>query len=420
MKCRICNSKKVKNIINLGNQPLSGVFYKKKQKNLTKYPLKLLQCSKCDLVQISQSPNKNKMFGMTYEYRTGLSGLMVKHLKTSLKQLKKEKYLKNKSTILDIGSNDGTFLNFFNSSNELIGIDPSLNKFKKFYNKNILKIDDFFSKKNIKKKIGKDKKFDLITSFAMFYDVDDPNSFCQDINDLLKDNGIWVVEFSYLPLLLKNLTYDQICHEHVTYYSFKVFKNLIEKNGLKILDFKLNEINGGSIQIICSKKTSKLKTNFKKIFKNLKLEKKIRFKEFNKFNNRVEKIKILIQSFFELNSQKKIIGYGASTKGNVILNHCKIENKNLKMICDANKKKINKFTPGTNIKIISKEKMRKLKPHYLFILIWSFRKEIIKQELNYIKSGGILVFPLPKFHLVNSDNYKYYLKQNLSSLSYKI
>ena len=165
---------------------------------------------------------------------------------------------------MDIGSNDGTFLNFFKNTNLLIGIDPSLNKFKKFYNKKIIKINNFFSKKNLKKNLLSQLKFNLITSFAMFYDVDDPNSFCKDIKDFLKDDGIWAVEFSYLPLLLKNLTYDQICHEHVTYYNLKVFKKIIEKNGLKLLDLRLNEINGGSIQLICAKKESNHKINFKK------------------------------------------------------------------------------------------------------------------------------------------------------------
>ncbi len=420
MKCRNCNSRKFKEIINLGMQPLSGIFYKKKQKNLKKYPLKLLYCLRCSLVQVSKSPSKFKMFGKSYEYRTGLSKLMVSHLKDSLHYFRKKRFVKKDSVVLDIGSNDGTFLNFFKNTNLLIGIDPSLNKFKKFYNKKIIKINNFFSKKNLKKNLLSQLKFNLITSFAMFYDVDDPNSFCKDIKDFLKDDGIWAVEFSYLPLLLKNLTYDQICHEHVTYYNLKVFKKIIEKNGLKLLDLRLNEINGGSIQLICAKKESNHKINFKKISKTLNFEKNIGHQSFKRFNSRVEKIKILINNFFNLNSYKSIVGYGASTKGNIIINHCKINNKSLKIICDANENKINKYTPGSNIKIISKNKMRKLKPDYLFVMIWSFRKEVIKQEINYIKNGGVLVFPLPRFHLINSENYKYYLKQNLSSLSYQI
>jgi ubiquinone/menaquinone biosynthesis C-methylase UbiE len=420
MKCVICKSKKLRNVINLGKQPLSGIFYKKKNYKTRKFPLNLLCCSKCNLVQLSKSPNKDKMFGSNYEYRTGLSDLMILHLRSTLKYLENKKYIKNKYSVLDIGSNDGTFLNFFNKQNELVGIDPSLNKFKKFYNKKIIKVYKFFSKKNLSEVLNKDKKFDLITSFAMFYDIVKPAEFCRDIENLLKPNGVWVVEFSYLKLLLENLTYDQICHEHATYYSLKVFKNLIEKEGLRIVDFKLNEINGGSIQIICSKNSSKYKSNTKKIIRTIEAEKNINSQCFERFKERVKKNKKLIQNFFNLNSKKKVIGYGASTKGNIIINYCGIKNNNLKMICDANIEKINKFTPGSNIRVISKKMMRKLKPDYLFVLIWSFKKEVIKQELNYIKTGGILVFPLPKFHLVNIHNYKFYLKKKINLLSFKI
>ena len=150
-------------------------------------------------------------------------------------------------------------------------------------------------------------KYDLITSFAMFYDVDDPNTFCKDIHDLLNPNGVWVVEFSYFPLLLKNLTYDQICHEHVTYYDLKVFKKLINKQNLKILDIKLNEINGGSIQLICSKKSSNLKKNNKIIKKILEIEKKIGKDSFSKFNERIKNHKTLVKTFFNLHSKKKLL-----------------------------------------------------------------------------------------------------------------
>ncbi len=393
-------------------------FLKKKKHNLKKYPLKLLKCNKCGLIQVSNTIDKNILFGSTYEYRSGVSDLMLNHLKETALYLKKKKYIPNISKILDIGSNDGSFLKNFNSRNYLVGIDPSIAKFKNFYRKDIKRIENFFSEENLIKSNLKHLKFDLISSFAMFYDVDKPNIFCNDINKLLSKNGIWVVEFSYFPLLLKNLTYDQICHEHVTYYDFKVFKKIVNKQNLKIVDARLNEINGGSIQLICTKNESKLKINKRRILKVLQIEKKINKNSFSRFNERLRKHQELVKSFFNLNSKKNIIGYGAATKGNVILNYCNLNNKHLPQICDANSKKINKYTPGTNIKIISKKRMRKIKPDYLFVLIWSFRKEVIKQEINYLKKGGVLVFPLPRFHLVNFDNYKFFLNQKLEDLSY--
>ena len=419
MKCRNCKLKKLKKIVKIGRQPLSGTFYKNKKFNLKKYSLDLFKCKECDLVQLLQTPDKNKLFGESYEYKTSLSNLMILHLKKKINYLKKKKYLNDNSCILDIGSNDGTFLNQIKRNNKLYGIDPSAKKFKNLYKKNINVINNFFSKKNVITGTNKSIQFDLISSFAMFYDVNEPNLFCQDICSLLKKNGVWILELSYFPLMLKNLTYDQICHEHATYYTLTVFNNIIKKNKLKIIDATLNEINGGSIEIICSKKSSDLKPNIKNITKILSDERKINNKSYENFNKRINDTKNLINMFVELNSKKKILGYGASTKGNIVLNHCKIKDDKIKFICDGSKKKRSLYTPGSNIKIISKQEMRKIKPDYLLVLIWSFRKEVIQQEINFLKKGGKLVFHLPRFHIVNVDNFKSYLKSNFKELSYK-
>jgi len=417
MSCKNCKSRSLKKIITIGKQPISSHFYKKKMYNLKNYSLDLYICNKCGLVQFKTLPKLDHMYGLNYGYRTSLSQLMINHIKE--KYLKINKEIKNKKTkILDIGCNDGTFLNFFSKKKKisLYGIDPSSEKFKKFHSNKINLIIDYFSKKKIINKYKK-IKFDFITSFAMFYDIEDPNSFCRDIKDLLNDDGKWILELSYFPSLLKKLTYDQICHEHVTYYTLTTFEKVIKKNGLKILDFNLNDINGGSIEITCCKKNSKHKTNKLKIYIQKKFEKKINLESYNNFNRRIDNVRKILNLFLKDN-RLNIIGYGASTKGNIVLNHCKIDNKNLKYICDANPYKFNRYTPGTNIKIISKEKMRKLKPKYLLVLIWSFRKEVIIQEKKFILNGGKLIFHLPMFHIIDKYNYKFFLNNNFESLSY--
>ena len=423
MRCRICNSKLNYKIVNLGKQPISSIFYSKKKNNLSKFSLDLYKCKKCKLVQFLRSVPIKKMYGLSYGYQTSISNLMLSHLKDKKKSLEKKKIIRKKISILDIGSNDGSFLNLFDKSFKLFGIDPSSEKFKNFYRKNIFRINNFFSQKNIHKfsknnKI-KQNNFDLITSFAIFYDINNPNLFCKEIYNLLNPKGYWVVEFSYLPLMLKNLTYDQICHEHVTYYSLTVFNYLIQKHNMKIVDVSLNEINGGSIEIICTRKDNKCKINYQKIHSLLKDEKKINNSSFLNFNNRIQNVKLKLNNFFKKNKDRKIIGYGASTKGNIVLNHCNIDNSKLNLICDANKIKIGLYTPGTNIKIISKKKMRKFSPEFLLVLIWPFRKEIIKEEIEFIRNGGKLVFYLPKFHIVDKGNFKMYLKSNFKKLSYK-
>lgn len=415
MSCKNCKSIKLKKILNIGSQPLSGFFYQSKKTKLRKYSLNLFKCSTCDLVQIKNKIDVRKMYGEHYGYETSVSKMMMSHLLEKKKRLIKNGFLKKKYNILDIGSNDGSFLNILGKNYNLVGIDPSAKKFIKNY-KNIKLIDNFFSKKNVFTKIKNLKRFDLISSFAVFYDVDDPNSFCRDVHDLLDDKGVWICEFSYLPLMLKNLTFDQICHEHILYYDFTVFENIIKKNNLKVLDIKLNEINGGSIEVIISKKNANFKVNSKMINKIKNDEKKITFNAFNNFSKRIFKVKKDLINF--LSKNKPILGYGASTKGNIVLNLCNLNSKSIKYICDANLKKINKFTPGSNIKIISKKLMRRMQPKYLLVLIWSFRSEVIKEEINYLKNGGNLVFHLPKFHIVNYKNYKNYLKKSFKQFSY--
>ena len=254
----------------------------------------------------------------------------------------------------------------------------------------------------------------------MFYDIEDPNKFCSDINSLLNKNGIWMLELSYFPLLLKNLTYDQICHEHLCYYTLTSFNNIISKHNLKIIDFSFNEINGGSVEIICAKKNSTHLSNLKKINKYFSLEKQINSKSFKKFNDRIQNTKEVLNFFLSKISKNNIIAYGASTKGNIVLNHCKIDNKKIKYICDANPYKYNKFTPGSNLKIISKKNMRRKKPKYLLVLIWSFRKEVINQEISFLKKGGKLIFHLPILHIVDKSNYKKFLKSDFESLAFDI
>ena len=424
MKCKNCNNQKLKKVFRIGKQAISSVFFDKPKTNLKKYSLDLFKCSKCDLVQFSSLPPLEDMYGLTYGYNTSLSPLMVNHMKEKFKFLKSNYKKLLKGQILDIGSNDGTFLNLMKNLTgvKLYGMDPSSKKFLNNYKKNISVITDFFSKKKLLENITPQEaseKFNIITSFAMFYDIEDPNSFCKDIYNLLNDDGIWIVEFSYLPLLFKNLTYDQICHEHVTYYSLTTFNNILKKNNMKVIDLSFNEINGGSIEVICAKKYSKIepKRIVKKTFNE---EEKINKNIFDLFQNRVDNVKKTLIEFLKNIPSKDIMGYGASTKGNIVLNHLNLTKKDLPYICDANPFKFNRYTPESNIKIISKKEMRKRNPKYLLVLIWSFRSEVIKQEIKYIKGGGKLVFHLPIFHIIDKNNYKKYLKSNFESLSYSI
>jgi len=423
MICIQCNHKKLNKIVNLGNQVISSLFYSKPKYNLKKYPLDLYKCEKCALVQLKELAPLDQMYGSTYGYRTSLSPLMINHIKQKYKNVLKTKVLKKESNVLDIGCNDGTFLNFFakQNYNNLYGIDPSALKFKSLHDKKIKLINSFFSKEKINQKYGQ-IKFDLITSFAMFYDVSDPNLFCKQIASLLNKNGVWILELSYWPMLIENMTYDQICHEHIAHYSLTVLKKIIEKNSLKINNFSFNEINGGSIEIVCSKKESKHKIEKDKISKQIAYESKINHKTYKNLDIRIKNTSTVLKNYLENLKKGKnlVIGYGAATKGNIVLNQIGADKNLIPFIADSNPEKHGHYTPGTNIKIISKKEMRKRKPAYLLVFIWSFRKEVVKQELSFIKKGGKLIFHLPTFHIVDKNNYKIYLENDFSSFAFKL
>jgi len=428
-KCRICGNKKLTKILSLGKQTLTSVFVNKNEKKPNVSPLDLIYCDGpynkvCNLVQLKHTADIGEMYGTTYGYLSSISPTMISHLQDVKKLTNKHVKLKKNDRILDIGCNDGTLLNLFAKDKKeikLTGIDPSSSKFRKLFNKRIQVIEKFFNKGNILKHVG-NVKFKAITSIAMFYDIDNPSSFVKDISDLLDDNGIWIVEVAYLSTMMKNLAYDQIMHEHLTYLGFKQMHWLIKENNLKIIDFSTNLINGGSIIITVAKNKSKLKSNKSKINNFLTREKKyINSNSLKLFKKRVESHKKKVVSV--LNSlkkqSKKVIGYGASTKGNVIINYCKITKKLIPKICDENKMKDGQITPGSRIPIITKQAMRKYNPDFLYVFIWPFRKEVLITEKDFIQKGGTMIFNLPKVHFINKKNYNFYLNSSLEDLSFK-
>lgn len=403
--CRSCKSRDIKDLFSLGNQAFTGIFLKKHNK-IPYGKLDLIICNSCSLVQLKNNFNLRTMYGSTYGYRTGLNASMVRHIHEKANFLKKISKIKSSELIIDIGSNDGTMLNYFASQNylNLIGIDPTINKFKKFYKKKIKKIPDFFNNALIKKYL-KNRKAKIISSIAMFYDLPDPIKFAKDIFNSLDDQGIWHLEQSYSGYMLENNSYDTICHEHLEYYSLKSIKYIFDQANLKIIDLRFNDINGGSFAITVAKKNSKHKEIKNKIQKILFKEKRKKINlptTYAKFYKSIsiEKKKLIKFLKFLKEKQKKVIGYGASTKGNVILQFCKINSKLLENICEVNSDKEGAFTPGSKIKIISEKKAKFLNPDYFFVLPWHFRKFIIEKEIKLIKKGTKFIFPLPKFRIV--------------------
>ena len=401
-QCRICNSKSLRNLFSLGKMKFTGKFPKKNQR-IPSGDVHLVICNKCSLVQLKDNFNLNYLYNKDYGYRTGINSTMRTHVKSVVDKISKKVKLQSGDYVLDIASNDGTLLSYYKKSIKTFGIDPLVNKYRTDYKNINFKVSDFFSYKNICK-VNKNIKFKAITALSVFYDIKNPKNFLKDIKKVLHKDGIFNLEFADLKLILENNMFDTICHEHLEYYSVTVIKNLLNKVGLRIFDHYYNDTNGGSSSYYICHDNAKFKTS-KKITIILKDEKRIKInspKTYKNFKERIDKIKNNLTNLLKkLKTQNKIIhGYGASTKGNVLLQYFNIDNKFLDCISDRNPKKDNCYTPGTNIKILTEAKSRSLKPDYYLVLPWHFKKEILKREKNIRRNGTRFIFPLPKLKII--------------------
>jgi len=404
ISCRNCKTKTVKKVFDLGKLYFTGKFPSSINTKLGKGELGLSFCDSCKLVQLNKNYDSNYLFSKDYGYKTGINSTMRNHMKDVRNSLLKKIRLKNQDYILDIASNDGTLLNLFPAYCNKVGIDPILQRYKKEYKNVKFKINDFFSSKTLEKnKIT--KKFKIVTALSVFYDLDDPNIFLKDIEKILDEDGICLIENADLYSIIKLNMFDTICHEHVAYYSTKIMIKMANKNNLRIFNLKKNDINGGSLQYYICKKNSKFQNNEKVIKKILNKEKELGlFKKITiqKFYNRITKLKVDTMKLLKKISKqnKKILGYGASTKGNVLLQYYNINKKNISYIADRNPYKFNRYTPGTKIKIISEKQARRIKPDYFFVLPWHFKKEILTRESKIRKQGTKMIFPLPNLKII--------------------
>ena len=403
-KCRICSSTNLINVLSLGNQYLTGVFPKTKEEKVTIGPVDLVWCQDCGLLQMKQSYSLEEMYGDNYGYRSGLNASMVKHLQKKIKALEKLAKPTDKDLIIDIGSNDATSLKAYSGKYRKVGIDPTGKKFKEYYTDDLTLIPDFFTAEKFKN-IFPNEKAKIITSIAMFYDLEDPKSFVSDVEKCLAEDGIWHFEQSYMPSMLRTNSYDTICHEHLEFYSLKVIKNLLEGEGLRIIDVQMNDINGGSFAVTACKTDAIYKSNIPIINWMLSQEQEMgldTIKPYEEFAKRTEQHKKSLTALINalVDDGKKVFGYGASTKGNVLLQYCGFTEKEIPFIAEVNSEKFGSFTPGTNIPIISEKEAKDLKPDYFLVLPWHFKNSIIDREEDYMSDGGKFIFPLPEIEII--------------------
>ncbi len=403
-KCRVCSSKNLKTVLNLGVQALTGVFPSSPDEAVPSGPVELVWCGDCGLLQMAHSYEPDEMYGENYGYRSGLNASMVKHLTDKIRYLQRIVPLHKDNVVLDIGSNDASSLKAYQVEGlRKIGIDPTGGKFKKYYTEDITLVEDFFSAKAFQS--IESRKANIITSIAMFYDLEDPIAFACQIEEILDDNGVWHFEQSYMPSMLRTNSYDTVCHEHLEFYSLEVVKQILVEANLKIVDVQMNAINGGSFAVTAAKKNSPLPENHAVINWLLDQEKNMGLTTLNPYLDFEEKVyrhrDDLVRLIRALNADgKTILGYGASTKGNVMLQFCGFTSKDILAIAEVNEDKFGCYCPGTGIPIISEEDARDMKPDYFIVLPWHFKHGIVEREKKFLEDGGKMIFPFPEIEII--------------------
>jgi NDP-4-keto-2,6-dideoxyhexose 3-C-methyltransferase len=327
---------------------------------------------------------------------------MVSHLHRSVGRILEEMPPERGSLVIDVGANDSTTLQAFpKDMYTLVGIDPTASKFKSFYPEHIRLISDFFSKAIVERHLGS-RKAGLITSFSMFYDLEEPLTFMREVADVLDDNGIWMFEQSYMPTMLRNNSYDTVCHEHLEYYALKQITWMANRVGLKLLDIEFNDTNGGSVAVIAAKKSSE-RIECPQLAKYLEAEAQDGLdtvRPYLAFTDRVQKTKEVLRKFLDSarSAGKSVVALGASTKGNVLLQYCGVTAADVSCVGDVNPDKFGSFTPGTLLPIVSEDEALAMRADYYLVLPWHFRPFFLQSPKF---AGRNLLFPLPEFEVVS-------------------
>jgi hypothetical protein len=403
-KCRVSQSSNLISVLSLGNQALTGVFPHSRTSPVTVGPLELVWSPESGLLQLAHQYPSEEMYGENYGYRSGLNQSMVRHLTSKVEQLERLVALRAGSVVLDIGSNDATTLKAYTTQGlTRIGIDPTGSKFRSHYSDDIILVPDFFSRNAYAAKLS--RPADIVTSIAMFYDLDDPIAFARQVSEILAPDGVWHFEQSYLPSMLRLCAYDTICHEHLEYYSLSVVKHILDAAGMKLVDVQMNSVNGGSFAVTAAHRKSSRKANEPVIRWLLDQEGRMGLetpRPYRDFEERVYRHREdLVRLLKALRGDgRRILGYGASTKGNVLLQFCGLGPETIEAIAEVNPDKFGAFTPGTHIPIVSEADARAMKPDYFLVLPWHFKEGILNRERDYLSAGGKMIFPFPEIEIV--------------------
>ena len=406
-KCRGCHSINIIPIFSLGEHYVSN-FIKSEEEQGEKIPINLILCQECKLLQLEHNASPELMWNEQYWYKSAINPIIRNDLKDIVEKSEKLIKLDYKDIVIDIGCNDGTMLEYYQNKNlYLVGFEPCLNVALEAKTKGFSIIQNFFNATEFKNRFGY-RKAKIITAISMFYDLDNPNKFLEDIKECLDKDGLFIIQQNYLVSMLEQNAFDNIVMEHRAYYSFYSLKSILEKHGLEVFDVELNDINGGSIRTYVKFKESTLK-GFegaeKRILDLENKEEKLKLdtmKPYQEFAIRIDSIKKQVMDFLKQEKAKgKTIGIlGASTRGNTTLQYFGITPDLVVGCAEANPDKWGKKTVGTLLPIISIDEMKEINPDYQLVLIWHLFEGIQDKEKDFLDRGGKFILPLPEFKIV--------------------
>jgi hypothetical protein len=409
-ECRVCENQNLIEVINFEEQFLSATFVNSNLDNplsSIKVPLTVMICDfeSCGLVQLKQTTEPNLLY-TNYFYRSATNSTMIKDLRTVVDKALERSKIKAGDIVVDIAANDGTLLKNYSNSLVRIGVEPAKNIDWSDLDPEIKIVNEYFNENAITKVLD-GNKVKIFTCCAMFYDLDNPNEFVKAVKNTLAKDGIFCIQLSYVLSMINNMNFYDICHEHLEYYSLESLNFLMERHGLTIFDAELNEVNGGSALVFITHVENKmaLSENYKKLIKTEQTAKLKNPKVYLDFGKKINELKEKVYKTIK-NENKNggyVVGLGASTKGNVLLQFFGLTKELIPVISEINKSKIGLRTLGSDIPLVSDGEIDKLNPTMKLVLPWYFKNEIINRESNYIENGGKLFFPMPYPHIVSKS-----------------
>ena len=406
-RCRICGNTSLVQVLDLGEQMLTGVFPRSRDARVTAGPLRLVKCSgedACGLLQLAHSYDLGEMYGDNYGYRSGLNASMVQHLHAKVERVLGLVALREGDLVVDVGANDGTTLGAYPESLgvDLLGIDPTGDKFRDYYKSHIDLCADFFTAGALHR-VRPGRSVRVLTSFSMFYDLEAPMVFMQDVHDVLADDGVWVFEQSYMPAMLDALSYDTVCHEHLEYYALKQIKWMADRVGFTIVDLEFNDVNGGSFSVTAARSASGVQETpeVARILADEAARGLDTLAPFEDFAQGAAQSRDGLRAFLAQarDEGKTVAALGASTKGNVLLQYCGVTSADIVEVGEVNPDKFGALTPGTFLPIRAECEVLAHGHDYHLVLPWHFRRHFLSNPLYATRN---LVFPLPAFEVVQA------------------